>query len=122
MTIAETAPAADRELVLTRIIDAPREKLFMAWTDAELLKQWFAPLPYTTPVAELDVATLHATVSAIHLALLRLPPLAWRQFLRCRSGARALAREPGIHNPGRLVSCTMSTSWQAGNMGHSTSG
>ena len=53
--IAETAPATDRELVLTRIIDAPREKLFRAWTDAELLKQWFAPLPYTTPVAEFDV-------------------------------------------------------------------
>ena len=49
------AVATDRELVLTRIIDAPREKLFRAWTDAELLKQWFAPLPYTTPVAELDV-------------------------------------------------------------------
>jgi hypothetical protein len=32
--IAETAPATDRELVLTRIIDAPREKLFRAWTDA----------------------------------------------------------------------------------------
>ena len=53
--IVETAPATDRELVLTRIIDAPREKLFRAWTDPELLKQWFAPLPYTTPVAELDV-------------------------------------------------------------------
>src|SRR5258707_8293862 len=48
-------PGSDRELVLTRLIDAPREKLFKAWTDPELLKQWFAPLPYTTPVAELDV-------------------------------------------------------------------
>jgi uncharacterized protein YndB with AHSA1/START domain len=45
----------DRDLVLTRIIDAPRQKLFKMWTDPELLKQWFAPLPYTTPVAELDV-------------------------------------------------------------------
>ena len=52
---ADAAPTANRELVLTRIINAPREKLFRAWTDAELLKQWFAPLPYTTPVAELDV-------------------------------------------------------------------
>src|SRR5271156_4260473 len=43
------------ELVLTRLIDAPRDLLFRAWTDPELLKQWFAPLPYTTPVAELDV-------------------------------------------------------------------
>jgi uncharacterized protein YndB with AHSA1/START domain len=48
-------PTSDRELVLTRLIDASREKLFKAWTDPALLKQWFAPLPWTTPVAELDV-------------------------------------------------------------------
>jgi uncharacterized protein YndB with AHSA1/START domain len=54
---AEAAQTSDRELVLTRIIDAPREKVFRAWTDPDLLKQWFAPLPYTTPVAELDVRT-----------------------------------------------------------------
>jgi uncharacterized protein YndB with AHSA1/START domain len=54
MTATDT-PAPDRELVLTRLIDAPRDRLFKAWTDPALLKQWFAPLPYTTPVAELDV-------------------------------------------------------------------
>jgi uncharacterized protein YndB with AHSA1/START domain len=48
-------PASDRELVLTRLIDAPREKLFKAWTDPELLKQWFSPRPWTTPVIEVDV-------------------------------------------------------------------
>ena len=52
---ATASAGSDRELVLTRIIDAPREKLFRCWTEPELLKQWFAPLPYTTPVAELDV-------------------------------------------------------------------
>ena len=46
---------ADYELVLTRLIDAPREKLFRCWTESALLKQWFAPLPYTTPVAEVDL-------------------------------------------------------------------
>ena len=51
----DSNPTSDRELVLTRIIDAPREKVFRAWTDPEILKQWFAPLPWTTPVAELDV-------------------------------------------------------------------
>ena len=53
MTFTETAP--DRDLVLTRLIDAPRAKLYGAWTDPELLRQWFAPLPYTTPLAQLDV-------------------------------------------------------------------
>ncbi|HLI11758.1 MAG TPA: SRPBCC family protein [Alphaproteobacteria bacterium] len=55
-TAASTAtPASDRELVLTRLIDAPREKLFRAWTEPALLKQWFAPLPWTTPVVEIDL-------------------------------------------------------------------
>ena len=49
------APSSDRELVLTRLIDAPRATVFRAWTDPDLLKRWFAPRPYTTPVAELDV-------------------------------------------------------------------
>ncbi len=52
---ATLTPNSDRELVLTRLIDAPRAKLYKAWTDPVLLKQWFAPLPYPTPVAELDV-------------------------------------------------------------------
>ena len=44
-----------RDLVLTRLIPAPRHALWRAWTEPDLLKQWFAPKPYTTPVAELDV-------------------------------------------------------------------
>src|SRR5882757_6166727 len=53
--MTSTADTSDRELVLTRMIDAPREKVYRAWTEAELLKQWFAPLPWTTPSATLDV-------------------------------------------------------------------
>jgi uncharacterized protein YndB with AHSA1/START domain len=45
---------AAHELVLTRLIDTPREKLFRCWTEPTLLKQWFAPKPYTVPIAELD--------------------------------------------------------------------
>jgi uncharacterized protein YndB with AHSA1/START domain len=46
---------ADRELVISRLIDASREKVYRAWTEPDLLKQWFAPAPLTTPHAELDV-------------------------------------------------------------------
>lgn len=52
---ADTSSITSRELVLTRIIDASPEKVFRAWTEPELLKQWFAPLPFTTPVVELDL-------------------------------------------------------------------
>ncbi len=57
MTLAADAPAppAERELVLTRLIDAPRAALCRCWTEPALLKQWFAPAPLTTPIAELDV-------------------------------------------------------------------
>lgn len=52
---ATPSPASDRELVLTRLIDAPRAKLWRAWTEPALLKQWFAPLPYVVTEAALDV-------------------------------------------------------------------
>ena len=60
-TLTEPSPsikssaASDRELVLTRILNARRENVYRAWTDPVLLKQWFTPKPWTTTVAELDV-------------------------------------------------------------------
>ena len=45
---------SDRELVLNRLVDAPRENLYRCWTEPELLKQWFAPKPFTTAEATLD--------------------------------------------------------------------
>ena len=35
------------DLVLERIIDAPPEKVFRAYTDPVILSQWFAPRPWT---------------------------------------------------------------------------
>ena len=55
MTTATDQPTSDRELVLTRLIDAPREKVFRCWTDPALLKQWFAPLPWTIARVEMDL-------------------------------------------------------------------
>ena len=54
-TPVDVAPSSDRELVLSRIISAPRASVYQAWTNPDLLKQWFAPLPWTTPRAEMDV-------------------------------------------------------------------
>jgi len=52
-----SSETARHELVLMREIDAPREKIFRAWTDPQLLKQWFCPKPWGVSHAELDVRT-----------------------------------------------------------------
>lgn len=44
-----------RELVLTRDVDLPREKIWRAWTDPELMKQWFVPRPWTISKVERDL-------------------------------------------------------------------
>jgi uncharacterized protein YndB with AHSA1/START domain len=42
------------ELTLSRVIDAPRERVFEAWSKPEQLSRWFAPEPYTLPKCEMD--------------------------------------------------------------------
>ena len=49
--------ADDRELVITRIIDAPPEAVFRAWTEPKLLMQLFARRPWTTTRVAMDVRT-----------------------------------------------------------------
>ena len=59
----------DRELVLTRIIPAPREKLYRAWTEPELLKQWFAPAPWTTTQARTQRTMIEIVTTAVRAVL-----------------------------------------------------
>lgn len=46
---------SDHELVLTRLIDVPRDKLFRCWTEPALILQWFTTPPWRTDEAEVDV-------------------------------------------------------------------
>ncbi|WP_101784019.1 SRPBCC family protein [Nonomuraea indica] len=45
------------EYEITRILDAPRERVFAAWTEPELFSGWFGPRAMTAPVerTRLDV-------------------------------------------------------------------
>jgi uncharacterized protein YndB with AHSA1/START domain len=45
---------AEREVVITRIYDAPRALVFKAWIDPKHLKQWWGPKVFTNPVCEVD--------------------------------------------------------------------
>ncbi len=43
-----------REVIITRIFDAPRQTVFEAWTKAEHLRHWIGPNDFTIPEAESD--------------------------------------------------------------------
>jgi len=47
--------ADDLDLVLERMLDAPRELVWRAWSEPEHLKRWFAPKPYEISEVEMDL-------------------------------------------------------------------
>ena len=53
-TLKVTTPS-DREIVLTRVFDAPRNLVFYAFTKPELLKRWFGPRGFSLVVCEVDL-------------------------------------------------------------------
>ncbi|MDR2336334.1 MAG: SRPBCC family protein [Burkholderiaceae bacterium] len=57
-TISSSTPAAavhSNDLVLTRLLDAPADKLYRCWTEPALLVKWFVPAPWSVARAEVDV-------------------------------------------------------------------
>ena len=46
--------AAERELVITRVFDAPRPLVFKAWTEPDRLVRWWGPQGFTTPSCTMD--------------------------------------------------------------------
>jgi uncharacterized protein YndB with AHSA1/START domain len=77
------------ELVVTRDIAAPRERVFAAWTDVRQASRWWAPEDFTPLSCEMDVR----------------PGGAWRRRMRGPDGA--VVTKHGIYRevvaPGRLV-------------------
>ncbi len=83
------AQPAERELVITRVFDAPRRLVFKAWTEPERAALWWGPRGFTTVSCDMDVR----------------PGGAWRRGMRSPDGdeywKRGVYRE--IVEPERLV-------------------
>ena len=47
--------AESRDLVISRVLRAPRSALWRAWSDPALLKEWWCPKPWTTQVRDFDL-------------------------------------------------------------------
>jgi uncharacterized protein YndB with AHSA1/START domain len=46
---------SERAIVTIRVFNAPRETVFSAWTNPELLKQWWGPKGFTNTFHEFDL-------------------------------------------------------------------
>lgn len=55
MPFSGAAATSDREIVITRLLDAPRELVFKAWTDPVHIGQWWGPRGFTTTTHAMDV-------------------------------------------------------------------
>lgn len=51
----EHRESIEREIVLCRVIDAPVERVFAAWTNPAQITQWFGPEGFTCDTAECDI-------------------------------------------------------------------
>jgi uncharacterized protein YndB with AHSA1/START domain len=51
---AKANSAATNDVVFTRVLDAPRELVWKAWTEPKRMAQWWGPSVFTNPVCELD--------------------------------------------------------------------
>jgi uncharacterized protein YndB with AHSA1/START domain len=51
----DASDTADREMVLERTYDAPRELVYTMWTDPKHIVHWWGPAGFTNTVQEMDV-------------------------------------------------------------------
>lgn len=89
------------EIVITRLFDAPRDLTWRAWTEPELVMQWWGPKNYTSPSCKIDLR-----VGGTNLYCMRSPE--GRDFW-----STGVYRE--IKKPGRIV-CTDSFADEKGNV------
>ena len=84
-----TEPLSTREIVTTRVVDAPRERVFRAWTDPERLARWWGPKGFTNTFQEFDPR----------------PGGTWRFVMRAPSGVEFQNRSVFVEivSPERIV-------------------
>ena len=49
------AHAAEQQITITRVLDAPRKLVFKAWTDPDQVAKWFGPAGFETPRESVEI-------------------------------------------------------------------
>lgn len=64
--MTKAASSEDKQVLITRVFDAPRALVFKAWTDPKQLARWYAPDGCTIHFLKIDVrkgGTFHSCIS-----------------------------------------------------------
>lgn len=56
----------EKGIVIERIFDAPRELVWKAWTDEEMVKKWWGPEGFTAPSIKINFAVGEKYIFAMH--------------------------------------------------------
>lgn len=52
---ATTSQSVEKKnVVVTRVFDAPVEQVWKAWSDSDYVRQWWGPQGFTCPIAKMD--------------------------------------------------------------------
>src|SRR6185312_10531333 len=56
MSAKNTAPSStsDREIIISRVVDAPRELVWQAWTDPKHVVKWWGPRGFSDTTRKMD--------------------------------------------------------------------
>ncbi|HEX8993753.1 MAG TPA: SRPBCC domain-containing protein, partial [Candidatus Paceibacterota bacterium] len=73
------SPAATRELTVTRVLDAPIEKVWQSWTDPRAVARWWGPKGVTNPTCQWE-AQPGGGIYIVMLAGRELGPMAGEEW------------------------------------------
>ncbi len=73
------AEPGKREVIITRVFNAPRELVFKAWTDPKMMAMWWGPKGVTNPICEID-AKVGGKIHIVMLAGKELGPFAGQRW------------------------------------------
>lgn len=97
-----------KELTITRILNAPREKVWKAWTDPEELAKWWGPNGVTNPECSID-ARVGGTIRVVMLAGPELGELAGQRwpmegtFIEVTEPERLVFKSNAVTEDGRVL-------------------
>ena len=107
-----TANIIKRNLVVTRIIDAPIELVWKAWTDPQLVMRWWGPEFYTSPTCKIDLREggsflfcMHAPqdqggqdsyTAGVYLKITPMERLEFTQYLADKDGSKIDPAQVGL--------------------------